>query len=193
MQSSCLQKGIIKFRKVCLCFREYGFKLPRALIVELEVQMRILHAFIMLLEGYGAIFLPSFIYLCSKAISILPAPICEDIYSPDHKTSPYTRATQIRWAITSWGISDAYPNISFIKASGLGGRPRKSCKCRVTYLPGALKKDHTLSRSVSSLLPPGRRIFSRYNFPITGSSGAFLNTVANMSAANTREYMYLRV
>ena len=49
----------------------------------------------------------------------------------------------------------------------------------------------TLSESISSWLPPGSKIFSRYFLPRAGSSGSGLKTVAYMSAAKTSEYVYL--
>ena len=50
----------------------------------------------------------------------------------------------------------------------------------------------TSSEISSSRLPPGSNISLRYFCPRDGSRGSFLNTVAYMSAANTKEYVYLK-
>lgn len=50
-----------------------------------------------------------------------------------------------------------------------------------------MSRRRTFSDSVSSLLPPGFKMHSLYFIPSAGSNGSFLNTVAYMSAAKTRE------
>lgn len=54
------------------------------------------------------------------------------------------------------------------------------------------KGNLTFSDSLSSRLPPGRKIASRYRRPRFGFRGSSLNTVAYMSIAKTREYVKLR-
>ena len=85
-------------------------------------------------------------------------------------------------------------SISLINALGFGSRSKKSYSKKTTPSSVnsvarriAMTVRRTLSESMSSRLPPTRRILSRYNFPRLGSSGAFLNTVAYMSEANTSE------